>query len=123
HGHHWAVQFDVARGSVEGGVPEAEDAAVGADHPVALAGRGGHGTQHGAVEPGAAHVAVWERVAEGEDAAPAGEDPIAVAAGGCGEADGPFAIGKVEGDARGGSAVGGPAVVGGVAAGDNRAVG
>ena len=68
-------------GAVEGGVAEAEDAAVGGDHPVAVpVGRRGD-ADDGPVQPQRARRAVEVGVAETEDAAVGRHQPVAAAVG------------------------------------------
>src|SRR5581483_715477 len=70
-----------AGGAEEGGVAEAEDAAVGAEEPVAGAGRRRSHGHDGRAEVDAAGAAV-ERCAEGEDATVGSNHAVAAAAGG-----------------------------------------
>ena len=95
------------------GVAEGEDAAVGRDEPVAVAGRGRCHADDGLVEGDGAGGAVEDGVAEGEDAAVGRDQPVAVAGRGRRHAD----DGLVEGDGAGG------AVEDGVAEGEDAAVG
>ena len=65
----------------ERGVAEGEDAAVGGDEPVAVAGgRGGHADDR-LVQLHVAGRAVEPRVAEGEDPAVGGDEPVAAGVG------------------------------------------
>ena len=77
----------LAGGAVERGVAEGEDAAVGGDEPVAVAGGRGGDADDGRGEAAAAGGAVERGVAEGEDAAVGGDEPVAVARRGRGDAD------------------------------------
>ena len=82
-----SVERPAAHGAVERRVAEAEDAAVGGHHPVALAvGSRGHADDR-RVEPQRARRPVEPRVAEAEDATVGGHQPVAVAVGRGGHAD------------------------------------
>src|SRR5204862_8010020 len=82
------VEGFAAHGAVEAGVAKGEDAAVGSDHVVAVAGWVGDRVEHGAVEAASAHVAKEDGVAEGERPALAGEEPVTPSrSGGCQRGD------------------------------------
>src|SRR5436309_828148 len=81
HGDDGLGELEIAGRAQEGGVAEGEDAAVGGDEPVALAGgRGGHGDD-GLGQLEVAGGAKELGVAEGEDAAVGREQPVALARG------------------------------------------